>query len=317
MSDTQTQSVFHDGELYVQNKLGVAEMVAKYGPKGIRTFMPDQHREFYAQLPMIFVGALDREGVPWASAMFGEPGFVSSPNAQTLAIGSTPLLHQTLGLEVGKGAKLGLLGLELGTRRRNRVNGYVASHTDDGFEMAVDLSFGNCPKYIQRYLLEASRQGDATTHEQTNHIATSAAELVKTADMFFIASRTKNVSKDTTSGVDVSHRGGKPGFVNVNEDGSLSFPDFSGNRFFNTLGNIATDSRVGLFFPNFTTGEAVYIAGDATIVWGGNRVDAFEGAERIVDVTPTKVIHAKNVLPLKGKLDEASPFLKGTGDWAV
>lgn len=67
------------------------------------------------------------------------------------------------------GAEVGMLGLELHTRRRNRLNGVIASvstpgaraagsHTADAsaphgadLQVVIDvsLSFGNCPKYIQ------------------------------------------------------------------------------------------------------------------------------------------------------------------------
>jgi predicted pyridoxine 5'-phosphate oxidase superfamily flavin-nucleotide-binding protein len=47
------------------------------------------------------------------------------------------------------GAQLGFLGIELHTRRRNRVNGHVVAADAVGFSVEVDQSVGNCPQYIQ------------------------------------------------------------------------------------------------------------------------------------------------------------------------
>lgn len=43
----------------------------------------------------------------------------------------------------------------------------------------------------------------------------------------------------------------------------LVLPDYFGNRFYQSLGNIETDPQVGLLFPDFTTGDVLYITGNA------------------------------------------------------
>ncbi|WP_455734287.1 hypothetical protein, partial [Burkholderia stabilis] len=40
---------FHAGELAVQQRAGVTEAAGAAGRRGIRRFMPDQHRTFFAQ----------------------------------------------------------------------------------------------------------------------------------------------------------------------------------------------------------------------------------------------------------------------------
>lgn len=69
----------------------------------------------------------------------------------------------------------------------------------------------------------------------------------------------RRMSGNPTTGVDISHRGGKPGFVQVSQDGRPKFPDYSGNNFFNTLGNIHDDGRVGLLFAELSTNSAVVV----------------------------------------------------------
>src|SRR6202000_319979 len=51
------------------------------------------------------------------------------------------------GMEDGDG--IGMLGIELHTRRRNRLNGNVRRTASDGFEIEVTQAYGNCPQYIQ------------------------------------------------------------------------------------------------------------------------------------------------------------------------
>jgi hypothetical protein len=67
---------FHSGEKAVQARLGVQERMLDVGRRVIRAYLPDQHREFYAQLPFVLVGSVDALGRPWASVLVGEPGFM-------------------------------------------------------------------------------------------------------------------------------------------------------------------------------------------------------------------------------------------------
>ncbi|NTX31123.1 pyridoxamine 5'-phosphate oxidase, partial [Burkholderia pyrrocinia] len=58
---------FHAGELAVQQRAGVTEAAGAAGRRGIRRFMPDQHRAFFAQLPFFVLGGVDAHGQPWAT----------------------------------------------------------------------------------------------------------------------------------------------------------------------------------------------------------------------------------------------------------
>ncbi len=218
--------------------------------------MPDQHRSFYQMLPMIIMGALDDEGQPWTTAAFGQRGFMHSPDNRTLQIGALPVLHDHLNLQINPKDKLGFVGIELETRRRNRMNGVIDRVTDHGLTVTVDQSYGNCPQYIQRRDVNLhALVPDAQRIVQSQSVNAGAQKIIEAADTFFIASRTSDIDGDPRSGIDASHRGGHPGFVKVTEEGRLVFPDFSGNRFYNTLGNIAADGRVGMFLPEFETGH--------------------------------------------------------------
>ncbi|MGH8848225.1 MAG: pyridoxamine 5'-phosphate oxidase family protein, partial [Polaromonas sp.] len=142
-------ATFHEGERAVQERVGVRERLEQLGPRVIRDFMPDQHREFFGQLPFVIAGTVDGSGQPWASVLAQPPGFIRSPDPQQLVLQAQPLWGDPLQDTLANGAPIGLLGIEPHTRRRNRMNGVVQGVSASGFGVALSQSFGNCPKYIQ------------------------------------------------------------------------------------------------------------------------------------------------------------------------
>lgn len=316
---TEHKSPFHEGELAIQHMLGIADKVHKYASRGIRPFMPDQHREFYEALPHIFVGSLDAGGNPWASILHGEAGFTSSPTRTRLEIGAAADPDDPLSLNIHEGAEVGLLGLQFHSRRRNRVNGRISNVCAGGFSLEVTQSFGNCPKYIQTRAgarLSADPRGAGLVKRRTA-FTDNDLKLISAADTFFIASAASNVGESDAHGVDISHRGGMPGFVKTNPDGSLLVPDFSGNRYFNTLGNILETGKAGLLFIDFTEGHLLQMTGAAEILTLDESPFAFEGAERFLRVRPEVVISRPFALPFTWQFGETSPFNLRTGGWVA
>ncbi|WP_181919239.1 pyridoxamine 5'-phosphate oxidase family protein [Alkalilimnicola ehrlichii] len=312
----QDDHVFHAGERTVQARAEVSDDWLERAASFVRPEMPQQHRDFFENLPMLFLGLLDPAGRPWCVPVFGPPGYASSPSPSTLELQRAPTLSDELRLDLTPGASVGVVGVDLSNRRRNRMNGRVRYARGDAITIAVDQSFGNCPQYIQtRSLAPARDEPSAAAGRRSSLYEPAVRRLVESADTFFIASRAAGSLKGGSAGVDASHRGGRPGFLGINEDGSLSFPDFSGNRFFNTLGNIESDGRIGLFVPDFETGEAIILTGRATIDWSPGRVEAFAGAERVVDVVPEEIWHATATLPVTATLAEQWPALDDTGTW--
>jgi len=240
---------WHAGERALHDRLGLGDKMDRIGRANIRSFMPDQHREFFAQLPFLILGSVDGAGMPAASLLAGPPGFAHSPDPYRLDIAARPVAGDPLDAALRPGAPIGLLGIELPTRRRNRMNGRVIASDARGFSVAVDQSFGNCPQYIQRrdYLLpEESR---VPRVEGLADLDAEARALITGADTLFVASAATAEGPLARSGVDVSHRGGRPGFVGIESDGALVVPDFRGNRYFNTLGNLLVHPQAGLLFP--------------------------------------------------------------------
>lgn len=311
------RAAFHAGEIALQRQAGVEGRLAAIGPAVIRDHMPQQHRDFFAQLPFLVAGALDASGQPWATVLAGSPGFVTSPHERALAVQAVPGLHDPLHDAVVDGAPVGLLGIEPQTRRRNRMNGVVAGRTAEGFAVTVSQSFGNCPKYIQARRPEFIGGGPpAQQVRRLDGLDAAARVAIELADTFFIATAHPQADAFTPSqGVDVSHRGGKPGFVRVEGD-VLTVPDFIGNFFFNTLGNLQVNPRCGLLFIDFANGTLLHLAARGEIVTEGEALRGFDGAQRLLRLRVLSAVRRDGALPLRWGEAELSPHLHATGAWA-
>lgn len=309
-------SPWHRGEQLLQEKLGVVEQMQAIGQRVIRDYMPEQHRTFYQQLPFLLLGAVDAAGWPWATILEGQPGFVQSPDARLLTIAARPQQDDPLHACLHPGAPLGLLGIELPTRRRNRMNGELQAVSATGLTVAVTQSFGNCPKYIQQratHTVQAAAS-QTTPAEHLSGLDSAARQLITAADTLFVASCFLGDASQPAASVDVSHRGGKPGFVRV-AGNRLSIPDFAGNRFFNTLGNLLLNPRAGLLFLDFANGDVLQLTGRTEILWHDDMLAAFAGCERAWHFTVEQMWRRRGVLSLRGEAAHLSPYLLQTGDW--
>ena len=299
-------SPFHPGEQQIQSRLGMRDKLEDIGRRMIRDHMPEQHREFFALLPWLLVGSRDADDQPQASVLWGTPGFATSPQPQRLRIDSLPEADDPLAANLRAGSGLGLLGIELPTRRRNRMNGRVEALSDGGFAVAVQQSFGNCPKYIQvRSWQAATRQPGQL--EQGEGLDPRWLPLVEGSDTLFIAS-------SNGADMDISHRGGPRGFVRLARDGRLRLPDYSGNFMFNTLGNLLLEPRCALLWIDFASGDLLHLEARAELVWPEDYPEpAPPGAERMLALTPGRWRLRRGRLPLAFGSAEPSPFLPAQG----
>ena len=297
---------FHDGEATLQRRLGVAARMQEVGRRVVRAEMPDQHRELFEKLPFMVVAALDANQRPWATLVMGP---VETPDARTLRLPGAALGAQAIGLSLSPGDAVGLLGIELSTRRRNRANGRVAVSSGQGLQVDVLQSFGNCPKYIQRRELMPVQRRPGTPLRFEHGLPAEAASLVARSDTLFIASAvplTGDAAHDTNRGVDVSHRGGRPGFVQQQRDAEgrtvLVLPDYAGNLFFNTLGNLLLHPWAGLLFVDWDSGDLLSLSCAAELVW-----DGVDGAQRLLRLTVDRGCWLPGLLALRAGAAEAAP----------
>ncbi|MDH0732906.1 pyridoxamine 5'-phosphate oxidase family protein [Pseudomonas sichuanensis] len=305
------RSPWHEGEKRLQEQVGVAERMEAFGQKVIRDHMPDQHRVFYHQLPFIVAGAVDAQGKPWATLLEGPEGFVSSPDPKQLLIDTELASDDPATPGLAQGGAIGLLGIELHTRRRNRLNGLARRVAAGPLEVAVEQSFGNCPQYIQ--LREYTRVDEPSQGRQDATVLNAKTRaMIEGADTFFVASYVEH--DDGRRSVDVSHRGGRPGFVKV-EGNRLTIPDYAGNLHFNTLGNLLVNPVAGLLFVDFATGDVLQLSGRTEVMLDSPLISAFEGAERLWALDVEQVVLRPAAVSLRWAFQEYAPTSLATGTW--
>lgn len=313
---TEAASPFHAGEQAIQSLAGVRDRMERKGRAVIRDYMPEQHRAFFAALSFVAVGLADQNGHPWATTLSGRPGFMSSADATLLTIAAWPDPGDPSHSCIRDGVPVGVLGIELSTRRRNRLNGRIEDCIfGEGFSIRVQQSFGNCPKYIQaRSERQELHSRPAPECRMAPHLADDDLGFIAEADTFFIASRSAQLDQlESSQGLDVSHRGGLPGFVRVVSRNELCFPDFSGNLLFNTLGNLETDPRAGLLFIDFQSGRMLHIIGNARISWDISEQARSAGIERLIFLDIQCVVNRDHAFPHVFDFVSYSPHLGAEG----
>ena len=284
---------FHQGEIAAQARAGDVLAGA-----AIRDFMPDQHRDFFARLTYAFAAIQDSDGWPLATLLTGTAGFIASPDARSLRLAVRRDSEYPFFTALKEQERIGLLGIDLATRRRNRANGTAVAVTDEEIVIAVEQSFGNCPKYIQPRTLDSDPPtaiGQAEPTETLEEIDEAARRMIVESDTFFVASSSGRPTI-MRGGMDISHRGGRAGFVRV-EGNCLTVPDFAGNRYFNTLGNFHLHPRAGLLFLDFNTGDLLHLNGEVTLDWDSSR--SFPDAERFWRLRFRRGWRKRNATPLR------------------
>jgi predicted pyridoxine 5'-phosphate oxidase superfamily flavin-nucleotide-binding protein/ferredoxin len=310
--DAKVQSPFHKGEQYIQTKLGVRERMERFGQQVIRDYLPQEHRDFYERLPYVFAGHADKNGWPWASMLFNQQSLMASRHPERLSINAKPINGDPLHDSLTEGLKVGLLGIELETRRRNRLSAHVKEILETGLTLGVDQAFGNCPQYIQpRTLTWLECAADEQQNvEKITAYDNAALKLIGCSDTFFVASSLGRNDNEASDGADVSHRGGDSGFVRIDDMQSLTIPDYSGNLHFNTLGNFIENPKAGLLFVDFENGHMLTLTGTVEITWKVDEEAGFVGAERLWSFKLDHGYWLKNVLPMRWDKNTSSPVIR-------
>ena len=288
----------------MQVHVGRSERLEIYARKAILPYMTEQLQAFFSLLPFLVVGSIDAQGKPWATLLSGEVGFAHAPEPATLRVDAMPNLSDPLHSAITQGAPLGLLGIELNTRRRNRMSATVSASDETGFSLAVTHAYGNCPKYIQvrapEFIREPNAQAEPIVPQPFTDLNDSRSEFIRQADTFFVSSyHLDEVDNPDANGVDVSHRGGEKGFVKV-DGNTLTIPDYVGNNIFNTIGNFLLNPKAGLVFPDFTNGNLLMMTGTVEILWDDDpEIMTMEGAKRAWRFTLDHGMLLKDALPFR------------------
>ena len=260
------ENPFHEGELLVQQRAGETAKGEQNG-KIIADSIIEGAFKFIEQQSMVILGSVDHRQNVWASILLGHPGFIRVVDPQTVEFDLKQAFlvkSDRIWTNIKGENRIGMLVIELATRRRLRINGTIAFTAPDKLQLRVTESYPNCPKYIQRrhLSLDIDANPKQSLRSQSGQILTAKQEeLIRSADTFFVA------SFHTSRGVDISHRGGNPGFIKVLNRQTLRIRDYIGNGMFNTLGNLATNPHAGLVFIDFDRSRTLQLVGKANILW--------------------------------------------------
>lgn len=317
---------YHPGEIAAQQHAGLVEQ-AELSRGAIGTAVPPPAVAFLEEQPVLFVGAADTHGQMWASLLTGSPGFVQVqarntgppdvPGGSTVHVAARPVQADPLADVLGQPGQIGTLAIEPATRRRMRLNGRYRP-TSAGLSISAEQVYANCPKYIQQ------RTPHPAPHCARPALCTVTAalddmqrRLLAGADTFFVATRSAD------GDADVSHRGGRPGFVQVLSGTELRWPDYVGNAMMMTLGNLQQDAAAGLLFLDWQTGTTLQLTGTATVDWDPARAYDFPGAQRAVRYHITRVVqidHASALAwtaPVFSKHNPPAPTSQRTAEQAA
>jgi uncharacterized protein len=297
--------LFHEGEIAVQRRAGVADVAHRVGAGSIEHALAPEVIAFLGHQLFLFCATRTPDGDVWASLLVGPQGFARGLDPTHLLLAARPATGDPLAPALAGGpAPLGILALESATRTRVRVNG-TATQTDGGIAVEVREAFGNCTKYIGARVPVALLAGGYadSTRRQAEALAPDQAALVRAADTAFLA------SVHPERGADASHRGGRPGFLEVDASGSrVLVPDYTGNRMFQTLGNLTVDPRIGMLIVDWETGRTLQLSGTAEILWDGPEVQRRPKAHRVIAIEVRAVADQVRALPIRFELREPYPL---------
>jgi hypothetical protein len=294
---------YHEGERSVQQRAGVRAQAERLG-RIIESEIPDRGRALLADQPFVVAGWRDPDDRVWASWLTGESGLLQV-DPHRLHVQADPVDGDPLADHMRDEMWMALLVIDLDSRQRLRVNGTLQT-ADSGFVVEPREVYPNCPKYIQRRLLSAVADPAPERPQHTAALTGEQQAWIADADTFFIA------SLHPETGADVSHRGGDPGFITVESDRRLWWPDYPGNNMFNTLGNVVAHPPAGLLFVDFDGGTVLQLTGTGRVVWEDDRLTALNQAERLVEFEISAVREIPGANPLRWDLDAYSPFNPGS-----
>jgi len=249
---------YHAGEIGIQERLGVRDE-ADGLRRILREEIPQNAAAVLAVQRLAIAATVDAARRPWASLLTGPEGFIAAVDAQLLRLAVPAGGDALLRANLEACADLGLLVLDPYTRLRLRLNGR-GMLTPEGIYLLVSQVYGNCQKYIQKRRIVSEPGAAPGVTRSAGSLDLRQQALLARADTLFLA------TWDPDGGADASHRGGRPGFVTVLDERRVEFPDYPGNKMFNSLGNIARHPRAGLLFADFATGDLLQLTGTARLV---------------------------------------------------
>ena len=237
---------YHAGQIAVQEEARTRHVAGKLahwvGPVD----------EFALGADLFLFATAGAGGVLSFAVLSGEPPLVEVGGDAQLRLRFPPGLAPLAPAPMACGG----LAISLGLARRARINGTLIPNAA-GNELAAAETFTLCRKYIAPSL----------ALEERPHLGPVACEplalddpwlagLLAKAETSFLAS----VSPD--GGPDVAHRGGPPGFLELDAAARrLTWPEYVGDGVFKSAGNVRATGVMTLLVPDHDSGDGVELVG--------------------------------------------------------
>ena len=341
----------HKGEISIQKKRHTPDELASQISNYIAPDMPQQHAEFFANLPYLPIGTTDTQGRPWASLLVTPSTgmHVLPQNEMRVSAHISPgdpflrAVTQTHSTTPEYQLLFAGVGVDFANRRRNKIAGnIVQADTDTSGKLHLRLKsnqhLGNCPKYITVRTLVPHTRKPQMVFDHFDYLdkplSQECKDVINQASTLFLATKHQPEENAAIDDADMgfNHRGGAPGFVRVYEEPQnpgdkpphsnseansadtpittyLVLPDYSGNRFYQSLGNIQSDEQVGLAFPDFATGNMLHITGKAENLFDEEAEAIMPRMSLVTRIQVTGAVLIKEALNLRMTSDEEfSPY---------
>ncbi|ESZ90947.1 hypothetical protein SBOR_8665 [Sclerotinia borealis F-4128] len=320
----QLATEWHAGEEEMQKRLRVPQ-----GENPTSPYLSPYAANLLTRSPLLALGTLDSSGRPWTTLWGGEAGFAWPVAQSVIAVKATvdleydPVSEFLLGKssngqikrEDSPGRMVGGLAIDLESRKRVKLYGRMAAGTlketagngvaEASLVVKIEQSLGNCPKYLNKKHI-IPRVPKPTLVSASIPLPKKAADLITRSDLFFIS------SSNHDSDMDTNHRGGPPGFVRILSNDAngliIVYPEYSGNRLYQTLGNLTTTPQAGLVFPDFNTGDVVYLTGRTEILAGEKATNLISHTNLAVKIYVEDVRYVTDGLSFRGEIGERSPY---------
>ncbi|MEM7082944.1 MAG: oxidoreductase [Pseudomonadota bacterium] len=341
---SQSPHPLHKGELDIQKRMKSPTEISRNLPHYIDPSMPWQHKDFYTRLPYLAVATIDADGRPWATLLVTASdidhgiGIASVSqnelNVHSMTTNMDPFvraLNSRRRIFADEQLLFAGVGVDFSNRRRNKLAGNITDYSMPGKDrlhivLNSDQHLGNCPKYITvRDLEPYARQADLAFDGFESFGGTldrHAQKIIARSSTVYLATRHLPESNDfelDKRDMGLNHRGGAPGFVRIEQSGGhssglepvthLVLPDHSGNRFYQSLGNVQTDPQVGITFPDFSTGDVLYLTGLAENLFGEEAETVMPRVSLITRIRITGAVHIRQSLNLRmSSSEQYSPY---------
>lgn len=262
--------VYHNGERKIQQMVG-EELQANSNGRVITDTILKGAINFIEKQPMAIVSSVSRSHEVWTSLLVGDFGFTAVLDQNAIELDRDKIFSDDEDVffqNLSVGAFIGVLFIELQTRRRFRLNGLVIGLGRKIIIKVVE-SYPNCPKYIQQRIISSSENYHPVKSEKTfgKVLIDEISIWILESDTFFVG------SQGPSGSMDASHRGGNPGFIEILGERTLKIPDYSGNSMYNTLGNMIENPSSGLLFVDFEKRRTLQLTGKSTLLFNQSDPD--------------------------------------------